>query len=571
MVSACLLLLLGVAALAVDLSAIRLDRAADQRVTDAAASAGALGSYNISAEQGCRDALAYVSINTEGIGTLDNTQCATVFSAPCTASTGARPLSLTAGRWDILVVHPVPDDHALMDPAQIGALPYSVSAEDGIQCQRFGVAMTATQTSTFSRVVGSTSNATWVHSVATVVLPNEEPPINLLVLDRFGCDAIHTRGQGGVIVDAVVDPDTGDEFAGLAAADSDASSGCSPSVIHAEGNALIRADGPRGCVGELTPGTGEGCGLIQTLAPGTPGCNPSACRIDGANAVIAPAPTALPERLTRKQIDHEYNCWVDYTWASSAPGGVSWATDPLTATNEQDIAGCTDGSPAHIYSLIGSVGANGRAGHVAWNADLSNPCNVVANNSVAETGNIWVDCDDFIVEGDVMINGNVIFQGNVHVKSDGSLSINNAPGWVVFRGQHSIAGTGLFKKDGQASLSIQESAVYLSKTSWVEIAGGANGSLDWVAPVEGVLDDLALWSDSPQIHYWSGQGILNMVGVFFTPLATADYSGTSGQNQTEAQWIADKLVAHGQGKLEIQPLFQFPLKRSDTVRTTLIR
>jgi hypothetical protein len=62
-----------------------------------------------------------------------------------------------------------------------------------------------------------------------------------------------------------------------------------------------------------------------------------------------------------------------------------------------------------------------------------------------------------------------------------------------------------------------------------------------------------------------------MVGVFFTPLATADYSGTSGQNQTDAQWIADKLVAHGQGKLTIQPLFDFPVKRDDTPRSTLIR
>lgn len=40
---------------------------------------------------------------------------------------------------------------------------------------------------------------------------------------------------------------------------------------------------------------------------------------------------------------------------------------------------------------------------------------------------------------------------------------------------------------------------------------------------------------------------------FFTPLATGDYSGTSGQNQTDAQWIADKLIARGQGTLVILP------------------
>jgi hypothetical protein len=183
------------------------------------------------------------------------------------------------------------------------------------------------------------------------------------------------------------------------------------------------------------------------------------------------------------------------------------------------------------------------------------------------TGDVWVDCADFIVEGDVTIIGDVIFQGNVHVKSDGKLEILNTsadPGWAFFRG-------GRFKKDGQASLIIEQTAVYLSKLSWTEISGGNTGALRWIPPDNGNFKNLALWSDSPLTHFWSGQGVLEMVGVFFTPLATADYSGTSGQNQTDAQWIADKLVAHGQGKLTIQPLFDFPVKRDDTPRSTLIR
>jgi hypothetical protein len=62
-----------------------------------------------------------------------------------------------------------------------------------------------------------------------------------------------------------------------------------------------------------------------------------------------------------------------------------------------------------------------------------------------------------------------------------------------------------------------------------------------------------------------------MEGVFFTPLATGDYAGTAGQNQTKAQWIADKLVARGQGILVIQPEFGRAVEFPISPRTTLIR
>jgi hypothetical protein len=36
-------------------------------------------------------------------------------------------------------------------------------------------------------------------------------------------------------------------------------------------------------------------------------------------------------------------------------------------------------------------------------------------------------------------------------------------------------------------------------------------------------------------------------------LAKAIYTGSSGQNQTNAQWIADKLEAAGGGQLVVRP------------------
>jgi hypothetical protein len=62
-----------------------------------------------------------------------------------------------------------------------------------------------------------------------------------------------------------------------------------------------------------------------------------------------------------------------------------------------------------------------------------------------------------------------------------------------------------------------------------------------------------------------------MEGVFFSPQATADYSGTADQNQTKAQWIADKLIARGQGVLVVQPEFGRAVEFPVAPQTTLIR
>lgn len=568
MVAMALFLLVGSAAVAVDLAAMRADRSADQKVTDSAASAAAIAIAEGGAgREACEAAIAYVTINSDGIPALSDSGCVGAFQPACAIGDSH---TVTSGRFTITIAYPVPDGHPLMTSGALGAPTQAVVAEDGNPCDRVGVEMSAVHDGLFASVLGFDQGTTTVHTVARSFLPgNDGPPLNLVVLDRFGCNGIHVRGQGGVIVNKIVDPATSNEFPGLAAADSDASSGCAPSVLLAEGQGLIRSDGPAGCVSEVTPGTGEGCGLIQTLAPGTPGCSNPACQVNGLNAKIIPDPTPLPQRLTRAPIDYEYNCWVDYTMPLA---GSTWAADPLTTANEQDIPGCPDPANAHIYQLLAAVGPSGSAGNPTW----PHPCNVASSQSFTFNGSVFVDCADFVVEGNVTINaGNVIFGGNVHVKSTGGLRINPAGAscptpnntdqhWVVFR-------NGRFKKDGQASLIIEHTAVYLSKTSWTEIAGGASGQLCWTAPDTGNFDDLALWSDSPLTHFWSGQGDLDMVGVFFIPRAKADYSGTSSQNQTKAQWIADKLEAHGQGVLRIQPAFEFPFKQDGSARSVLIR
>lgn len=565
LVASTLFVLIGASALAVDIGALWLQRSADQSVTDSAAAAGALEAASTDGQVACQVALSYVVVNSDEIDALDSSGCFPAFSGTCTPG---ESLTVASGRFTVTVTYPVADDDALMTSGIVGARSQALHADDGQPCERVGVEMTAVRRSLFAQFLGHDQGRTVVHTVAAATRSDEGAPINLLVLDRTGCQTIYVQGNGGIIVDAVVQKDSSGNpiglVEGLAASDSDGSVGCSSDgVIDVDGSgSTIRADGPEGCPDQIGTHSvdsftaGEGCGLVQTVAPGTPGCAPSvntpACTpgAGGSNRPL-PEPTALSSRITREAVDHRFNCWPDYTLP---PSGTGWAVDSLTG--DQSINGCPAGSSDHIYDLILDVGpaTSGKPVNRGlwsnWVGDLGHSCTVDSSDpDVTINGNVVFDCPTLSVKRQVRVNGNAVFNGDVEVtSSSGHLMITNdpaSPGWAFFRG-------GVLSKGGNGSLTFNHTTVYMTKTSNVAMAGG-DGSLTWVAPDTGDFDDLALWSDSPAVHQWAGQASLVMEGIFFTPLATGDYSGTSGQNQTDAQWIADKLVARGQGTLVIRP------------------
>ena len=588
-----LFVLMGAAAIAVDLAALRADRSADQKVSDSAAAAGVIAALEATPStaglEACKAALAYAEVNVERSVSFDDSGCAASFLGPSCDPLLAESHTVISDRFTVTVVYPVPDAHALMDSGVFGT-PQAVVPEDGDPCERVGVEISAGRQGFFSQVIGFDQGTTTVHTVATATLAGGDGvPVNLLVLDRTGCEVIDVQGNGGIVVGAVVNEAGDGLIPGVAAADSDGSAGCLPDggVIDVDGGPpVLRADGPAGCgsqtatsttvVGSQTLTVGLGCGLVQTLAPGATGvgCNFPACT-NGSNPHPIPDPTALPGRLTRAPIDHRYNCWTDYT---SPPPLVGWATDSLTVANEQDIPGCTEGTPPHIYDLIEFVGQSGTpVGYQTWSG-LGLPCDIPSSSlPITVSGNVRVDCSTLTVRTTVMLgdpvsgDSNVIFDGNVEVTGNsGDLQILNvagSPGWAFFRG-------GTLLKRGQGSLTIDHTAVYMSRSSALDIRGAPDpndGVLSWIAPNSGDFDDLALWSDSPATHFWAGQGKLQMEGVFFMPWATADYSGGSGQNQTEAQWVADRLVARGKGQLEIVPSFGRAVTFDLNPRTTLVR
>jgi hypothetical protein len=559
MLAISLFLLIGASAIAVDIAAIWLDRSTDQKVTDAAAAVGVLEAMTHGGQSACETALDYVATNTADIDSIDTSGC-TAFSGACVEG-DERELPVSAGRYDLTVVYPVPDDHDLMTSGIVGRQPQAFHEDDGDKdCQRVGVKMTSTRDSLFAQVLGFSQGRTTVHTVAKRTDGDPRPPFNLLVLDRTGCNAITVGGGGGIIADAViaVDEDTGVHLGlvpGIIAADSDGSA-CSGSsgVIGISGaGSLLRSDGAACPSPPWTGGTYpvggftayEGCGQISVYAPGTPGCNLPACSVSGGGNAPVPPPTPLGDRYTRKVADYRYNCYFDYT---NPPSDVLWASPALTVSNQQVIDPCpeTATKDPYIYDLIQRVGQSGLpdGSFTSWSS-LPHGCNI--GSPITLNGNVVVDCNLQITTGGrVTINGNAVFNGNVTV--NGSLSVTPPAGddaWVFFRG-------GRLSKAGSGRIAFNNAMVYMSKSSDVRLTGGS-GSLIWTAPVGGRFEALALWSDSPSEHSWAGQAALNMEGIFFMPWATASYSGNGDMQQTNAQWIAWRVAASGNGALRIAP------------------
>lgn len=588
LVAMSLVLLLGASAIAVDLAAMRLDRSADQKVTDSAASAGALEVLEGTGQEACVAALEYVAINSEGIGSIDTSGCASDIPATCDPADPRFHSPSSTGRFDVTFHYPVDDNHDLMTSAQLGASPQTPVADDGDPCERVGVEMSATHESLFAQLLGFDEGTTTVHSVARGFLPPPEgPPINLLLLDRFGCEVMKASGSSnaGIIVDEIVDPATGEVFPGEGAVDSDASilGGCPADggTIDIDGNnASIRADGPTGCgPWEDPPGSGQGCGFLKTLAPGTPGCNWPACTAGGAGPNNPnPPPTASPARLTRAPIDHRYNCRVD--GYSTPDPAWSWAADPLDSGNEQDIPACEGPHDPRIHTLIANVGPSGLPSGAftgpwqTWSS-LHPDCSVDPGQGFDITGNVWVDCGLLEIKDTVTItDGSMVLDGELSIASAGHLIMDND----ATDGQERFLfmRDGLFSKEGKGSLTLRETMVYLSRSSRIRMAGGDIGTLTWIAPDEEghPFDDLALWSDSTVTsapHAWEGQAGLNLEGVFFVPIVTVEYAGQGSQLQVKAQFISDKLHARGQGQLVVAPVAGRAVDLKAVPRTAIIR
>lgn len=555
-----LITLLAVAALVIDLGAIRVNRAVSQTVADSAATAGALDAGGGNGRAGCETALDYLEINLPSVGAFTGADCLALPSS-CDAITPAVSTVATAGGWVATITYPVRDDSPLLQPSTIGKPGQALHTDDGDACERFGVTVQSTHDHLFGKVLGATSQNSQIHSVARTYQPDgSDFALNLLVLERYDCDAISASGggaaNGGILVDAVFNPDTGTLDPGFIAVDSDASGSCGGNgVLDVNGsNGFIRADGAVGCAGQV--GThvgaggqlvGEGCGSIELISPGTPGCNYPSCTSGGT---VAPPPTPRTDRVTRAPVDHRYNCKANYPMPSG------WGIDP-----------CGETPDPHVDDLVHDLGGVGLpAGYRSWQG-AGYSCN--SNSDITVPADDWfIDCNNFRVKKIIAFEGgNIVFDGDISLTASGVLAVNVDTSGGFPYGPATSASTiyvrdGRISKGGQSSILLYQSTLYLSNSSDVKMTGGA-GLVVWSAPISGDFEDLALWAESTDDIDLAGSSGMDLEGVFFAPWATIGYQGSGSQVQVAAQFIARRLAVGGNGVLVVRPSFSravlFPL------------
>jgi Flp pilus assembly protein TadG len=554
-----------IVAIVVDLGATRSDRRGGQSAVDsAAASAGKTLADTGNAERACQDALDFAAVALE-IDEFTGADCADLVG--CAASV---PDSVTgmSGQYTITVHHPVLDGSPLMtNSSSISNAGVAASDDDGEPCERMAVELRTTGDPFFGEIAGSTERTSTVHAVTRIEAGQGElRALNLLLLERTDCQALTLDGQGSVVVAAYTDPVTGFFKPGTVAVDSDGTTGCQGNKATLEAGGLsssLVANGP--CAANPAAEC-DGEGEIALIAPLTSGTcvgtgDTPACKEN--QGTIEPDASQSSERYTRAPVDHRFNCKALYT-------NEPWYVAPLN----QEIPPCPSatGSTAYVDQVKALV-ATYPAGPPLWQVyGGSNPaCNALSNQSNANRtflGNVFINCDSYSPKGATnFVNGNVIFKGDVTISNGNTLNLHACTptctplidpfefgdavnvnlssvlgGWVYVGGALGISGGG--------ALDVNRAAVVIGPGGKVEATGGV---VDWVAPEAGPFEDLAMWSEGTAEHGMAGGGNLYLEGTFFNGQSTFKYSGDALQELDEAQFIANKMVFSGQGRIVMQP------------------
>jgi hypothetical protein len=532
--------LLGMAAIVLDLGALRQDRSANRTTADHAASAGALAlaAETGTAVQACQDAWAYFLDNSPDAGPAPSAPPCGNFSPACDPAAGRAPVVGTVGNYTVTITNPVLDGDALMQPDAIGS-PTQVAnpAVDGTPCERIGVRIVKEHITSFARAIGVDRSSTDSHSVArSDVNANQDGVVALLLLETEACNAAVASGQAEVIIKG------NGPHPGYISVDSNGLGGEGVNNCTTGGRTVIDAQGTQNSVIRADPAeVGGAAGVIRlfALAPGQGGTARAYEAADVSAGRVAPQPTVAGKPTGRKPVDNLFNCT-----AAGLDGIAGTADDCASAATV----------PAHINNLRAQLGGPGvpagyqvfpRPDTALYPNDSCAPSGSTIN---VPAGNWYIDCAEFKPNNTtVFAGGNIVARGTIHVQG-GSLAINPggaSDGVLYIR-------SGNLSKTAQAAMTLRRTTVYLG--NGIIDLGGGSGSLNWTAPTAGNLEDLALWSESAVEHKMGGQATIDVEGVFFMPNATPfTFAGQGGQTQAKAQFIARRLSASGQGKLIMKP------------------
>jgi Flp pilus assembly protein TadG len=572
-----ILAICGVAAIVVDLGALRQSRRFTRQAADAAAVNGAhdldVASGTANPRQACNDAWSYLATNLNFTPPSSNGCTAFPTSVPSCPSTANAYSPVTVGDFTVKITWPVTtSDTLLTNPnVQPAAATQNIDpAVDGSNaCERIGVTVSQVNHAAFASVFGVGDVSTTVSSVAraTTKLGGTGVIAALNVLNKTECSVIATKGQGFIRVDSVAGKP------GIISVESNghqSGSNCpnsSPWVVDASTNSsggFIRADG----VPTVANPTGAGLGTILAYAMNsaptgnpTQAYNPSAIT---ANK-LAPVPTTLAKQSGTKPVTDIYECSTSsckYITALKAAFGGS-GTPTL-------YAGSTTSSA--FRTLPGDVGVP------------LFKCSMNAGDPSVRVppGNWYVNCPSglSVKNNLVFAGGNVVAAGGISTSGSGCVAFNvplpaaTCP-LVSLLGDVTIpptsegilyvrkgsSGTGVISRSG-GSFFAARTFTYL-ENGYIDFTGGA-GTVFMTNPAPdasgcddacqaGRFGKLALWSESTHEEQIGGQGSLYLRGVLFTPNATFSYAGQAAQVQVGAQFWADKIQNTGQGGLAMAP------------------
>ena len=552
-----MVVLLGVAALVVDLGQQRSNRRTAQEIADLAALGGGKSLSAGDPGQACADAITYLNMNVQDLspkitassfctGQAGNNVTAT----NCTVTGGsiqAKPTT-TVGRYTITLMYPVLD-------SDIGDSHFSGTGKrDGSACQRMGLKVGITSPARFARALGTPTLQTSRTAIVKMTNSRGSRIPALWLLDPYGCVSLSISGGAQLTLG---DTSTSPPIPGVATIDSDGS--------QCNNNQVTLSSTGTGSFLTAVPLTGTNSGVISiyALPADATTCVNKACDqadVDGSR--VAPQPVPAIERATRAPIDWRYNCKRGpnvFSPAYPAYHGVTMADCPVDVT-----------TPPYIDQLTAAVGTSGQpisSSFVRWSSLYS--CNNPPVATITLNGNTWVDCTTLNIGSgtNVIFNGNVVFDGTVKM-TGGSLSFNTAnpssalpsacltaitttclasssqnAAWAYFRnGDLNMTG---------GSLTVHNTFVYQKGGAIKDTAGVAPV---WSPPAEGPFQALSLWSEASDVYTISGGGGLDLRGVFFTPEANPfKITGGGGVNQQHAQFVSYHLDISGSGALKLAP------------------
>lgn len=581
-----LLVVLGTAAIVVDLAAMREDRRQSKLASDAAAVAGVRSLDPIEGGnpfEACEETWSYVSTNMD-VPVASPTGCTVFPTAFTTCPTIASTATATSEGVTVTVTWPVLQTSPLLTGANVqgGTVVQAVDpAVDGTDaCTRLGVSITQVHEQLLAGLFGGTDTKTTVTSVARAMAnPGTDQAIAALnVLNPTTCEAIDMSGQAFLLIGSV------GTRPGIISVESSGrqQNGVCPNSADWVINAADNSSG--GYIDAQGPGNVPGGGIIYSYAlqespTGNPpdAYNPSL--VPPSNTLLRPKPTMLAQRSGQTPITNYLQCtgtcttvpenYIGLLQTTFGGSGAPTAAYPYADTPYDSVLTSPfrtlPGSAVPSFSC--TIGNNARVLVPAGNWFVNCP----GANGLRVQGRLVFAGGTIVTAGGIDVAGGC-FAANVPLSqptppatlacpgvSGGDVTTPPLTAAMIYMRSGNLTTSGVY------SILLPRTFVYMGNGT-LDLGSNAT-NVFWTNPrVTNVLcvSDECVSQRFAKVALWNtttsnsgseigGQGSLTLRGVMFMPNMKFTYTGQAAQVQTNAQFWTDRIEVSGQGGLTMAP------------------